>query len=222
MLAYVRAAGLGTRLRPLTERVPKCLVPIAGRPLLGWWFELLAQHGVDRVVLNVHSHPEQVNTYVAALTTPIRVKLVHEPTLLGSAGTLRTNRAAAMNDADLTALLAVHRRSNKLATLGLFKAPIPEQCGIVEVDGDGIIRNFEEKPRVPRSNLAFSGVLVGTPALLDQIPDTVPCDLGREVLPKLTNRMAAWRIPTYLRDIGTPEAYEAAQTEALSLQGFGK
>jgi len=74
-----------------------------------------------------------------------------------------------------------------------------------------IVREFVEKPVTPSSNLAFSGIMVGSPALLDFVPRQIPADIGFHVLPTLAGRMAAYRISSYLLDIGTPENYNAAQ-----------
>ncbi len=230
MKAFLLAAGCGTRLRPLTLRMPKCLVPIAGRPLLDWWCDLLATHGVTDVLINSHYLHEQLVEHVACYRGPLDMHLVYEPTLLGSAGTLRANRsfidrdedffvlyADNLTNVDLSHLLDSHRRRDHLATLGLFHASRPCECGIVQLDDHDTIVEFEEKPQQPRGDLAFAGLIVASSALLDELPHDVPCDLGREVLPQLVGRIGGWRMDGYLRDIGTPESYEAAQREALLL-----
>lgn len=226
MKAFVLAAGLGTRLRPLTERVPKCLIPVGGRPLLAYWFELLATHEVTRVLLNTHHLREQVEEFVRGSRGPLDVTVTWEPTLLGSAGTLRANRgfigpareffvvyADNLTNVDLTALRDAHRRLGQMVTLGLFKTPVPSECGIVTLDDESRVMSFEEKPVRPRSNLAFAGIMVVSPAIFDAIPDRVPCDLGRDVLGRLVGRMAGMELTGYLRDIGTPEAYDQAQAD---------
>lgn len=124
MKAFMLSAGVGSRLRPLTERVPKCLVPIGGRPLLAHWLDLLWAHGVDEILVNTHHLQEQVVDFFARASTPIRATLSYEPALLGSAGTLLANRSFFeheddffviysdnLTDADLTALRAVHQRT---------------------------------------------------------------------------------------------------------------
>ena len=227
MRAFALAAGLGTRLRPLTDRIPKCLVPIGGRPQLLYWFDLLQSHGVDHVLVNTHHLPEQVVEFVEQTRLPMQVTLVYEPTLLGSAGTLRANRAFVedteeffvvyadtLTDADLTAMLMAHRKAGQMATLGLFRTPTPSACGIVELDERGIVTNFVEKPSEPPSDLAFAGVVVASPEIFDIIPNQAPCDLGKDVFHRMVGRMAGWELKdAYVRDIGTPETYAQAQTE---------
>lgn len=230
MKAFLLAAGCGTRLRPLTLRVPKCLVPIAGRPLLDWWFDLLVAHGVTDVLINSHYLHEQLVEHIDRYHGPLAIQLVHEPTLLGSAGTLSANRsfidrdedflilyADNLTNVDLSHLIETHRRSDHRATLGLFHAPRPHECGIVQLDERNTIVEFAEKPQQPRGDLAFAGLIAASPALLDELPPRVPCDLGREVLPQLVGRLGGWKLDGYLRDIGTPESYVAAQHEALLL-----
>lgn len=227
MLAFVLAAGSGTRLRPLTDSVPKCLVPVAGKPLISYTLDLLQLHGVKRVLINTHHLYEQVANHLRRSRPPFEITLTYEPTLLGSAGTLRANRqittkgedffviyADNLTNANLSQLLKHHRQSGRLATIGLFRTPTPSECGIVSLDAQGLVVDFQEKPKLPRSDLAFAGLMAASPALLDQIPDSVPCDLARDVLPKLTGRVGGWEISGYLRDIGTPQSYQQAQLEA--------
>ena len=221
MKAVLLAAGLGTRMGEITRTTPKCLLAVAGRPLLGRWFDQLARAGVDEVLVNTHHLPSQVRDFVAAERPPLPVRLVHEPALLGSAGTLAENRAwlagepcflAAYADnastVDLRELVDAHR-SDAAATLGLFRVPDPERRGVVELDAAGTVTGFVEKPAQPRSNLAWAGLLVGTPSLLDAIPAERPCDLGHHVLPRLVGRMRGLGVRGYHADIGTPEAWRA-------------
>jgi mannose-1-phosphate guanylyltransferase len=222
MKAFLLAGGLGTRMGAITKTTPKCLLPVAGKPLLGRWFDMLAQSGVDQVLVNTHHLPEPVRAYVAESRPPLAVTLFHEPALLGSAGTLRANRAFVAGEprflvvyadnassVDLRALLRAHREGSA-ATLGLFRVPDPQSKGIVELDAAGTVVSFTEKPERPKSDLAWAGLLVGTPALLDAIPEKDPCDLGHDVLPRLVGRARGIEIEGYHRDVGTPESYRQA------------
>ena len=222
MRAFLLAAGLGTRMGAITRTTPKCILPVAGKPLLGRWFDLLARAGVTSVLVNTHHLPEPVRAYVGSCDPPLEVALVHEPVLLGSAGTLRENRAFAAGEdrflvvyadnasqVDLRALSLAHR-AESAATLGLFRVPDPHTRGIVELDAGGTVVGFIEKPERPKSNLAWAGLLVGTPALMAAIPEKTPCDLGHDVLPRLLGRMRGLEIEGYHRDVGTPESYRQA------------
>lgn len=225
MKAFLLAAGHGTRLRPLTDTVPKCLLPVAGTPILGLWLQLLGRHGVDEVLINLHAHAEAVRSYLCVNPPPLSVRLVHEPDLLGSAGTLRHNRAwigtddlvwvcyaDVLTNCDLDRVFAHHRSQRELATLLLCRVPDPARCGIAEV-ANGRITAFQEKPEKPRSNLAFAGVMLLQTEALDSIPDHSPCDIGGDLLPRLQSRMAYTELkPTeFLMDIGTLENYHWVQ-----------
>ncbi len=200
MKAFLLAAGHGTRLRPLTDSVPKCLLPVRGVPILQIWLEICRRHGIDQVLVNVHAHANAVRAFVDKESKDVEVHVCEEPVLLGSAGTLLGNRewigsdslfwvfyADVLTTENLTPMLETHKKRRQIATLGVCEAVTPS------------------------SNLAFSGIMVGSPALLDFVPRQIPADIGFHVLPTLAGRMAAYRISSYLLDIGTPENYNAAQ-----------
>jgi mannose-1-phosphate guanylyltransferase len=226
--AFLLAAGLGTRLRPLTERVPKCLVPIGGRPLLSIWLEVCERLGLREVLINTHHLADQVQSWVRSLQSPVRIRLFHEPVLRGSGGTLADNRdfirsgedfyifyADNLVAVDLTPLERFHRTHDGALTLGLFRAPEPERCGIVALDAAGRVENFEEKPQKPRSNLANAGIYLARSELFDYLPKDRFLDLGHDVLPGLAQAGKVWGtvLPGYIRDIGTLESYWRAQQE---------
>jgi mannose-1-phosphate guanylyltransferase len=226
MKAFLLAAGEGTRLRPLTSEIPKCLLPVGGMPLLGLWYRLLEKHGVTEALVNTHHLAGKVESFVRTFKTPIRTRLDHEPVLLGSAGTVRRNRsfvenepafwivyADGLTDMDLGALLAFHRRKRSMLTLGLFHTPVPKESGIAALDPDGRIVDFVEKPSDPKGDLSNTGVMAASPELLDEIPDRVPCDLSHDVLPGLAGRMHGLVTDRFFIDIGTPESYRRAQEE---------
>lgn len=224
MKAFLLAAGPGSRLRPITDAVPKCLVPIRGTPMLSIWLQVCKRFGIEEVLINVNAHAASVCEFLRRDTNGPRVRVVVEEQLLGSAGTLRANRdwvisdeffwvfyADVLNRADLEGMLQMHRKRKPAATLGVYEVPDPRRCGIVTADSDGVIQQFVEKPEHPAGNLAFSGLMIGTPEVLDVIPSSVPADIGFHVLPQLAGRMIAYSISDYLLDIGTMENYEKAQ-----------
>jgi mannose-1-phosphate guanylyltransferase len=224
--AFLLAAGLGTRLRPLTEHTPKCLIPIGDRPLLDIWLDGLAKAGVTEVLLNIHHLAPLVRAHVLARCAPPAVRLVEEPVLLGSAGTLLANRdfvdgeemflafyADNLTDFDPGVLVDAHRRGGSEATLTVFHAPRPSACGIVEAV-DGLMVGFVEKPAEPRSDLANAGMYAFRPGVLDLIDGDLPLDIGFDLLPRLVQRARVLDIgDSYLIDIGTPEALERARAE---------
>lgn len=227
MRAVLLAAGLGARLRPLTDTIPKCLVPVGGRPLLDIWLDTLGDLGVDEVLVNTHHHADQVVAHLGRRVGGPPVRLLHEQRLRGSAGTLRAARdlletdpwflavnADNLTDYDLAGLVEAHtgRGRGDLATLTAFRAPRPSACGILEVDARGRLVGFEEKPARPRSDLANAGMYAFSREALDLIDGPEPCDLGTHLLPRLVGRARVVSIGgAYLRDIGTPEALAEAR-----------
>jgi mannose-1-phosphate guanylyltransferase len=225
MKAFLLAAGHGTRLRPITDSIPKCLVPIQGTPMLAIWLRHCKKLGINELLINLHAHADAVRTFLHQFREGgVSVRVAEEEELLGSAGTLRANRewvegedlfwvfyADVLHRADLPAMLRMHRQCRSAATLGVYEVPDPSRCGIVTINADGVIEDFVEKPKHPTSNLAFSGLMIGTRAMLDVIPDAFPADIGFHVLPKLTGQMQAFPIRDYLLDVGTLENYEHAQ-----------
>jgi mannose-1-phosphate guanylyltransferase len=224
--AFLLAAGLGTRLRPITDRTPKCLLRIGERTLLDIWLDALAGVGVDEVLLNTHHLAGLVAAHVAARPGGPVVRLSHEPELLGSAGTLAANRdfvagedmflainADNLTDFDLGLLVKEHRAHDAIATLTLFHAPDPRACGIVEVTG-GRMTGFVEKPADPPGDLANAGVYAFSPAVLDLIDEPLPRDIGFDLLPRLVGRARAIDMGgAYFIDIGTPAALTRARDE---------
>jgi mannose-1-phosphate guanylyltransferase len=203
----------------VTRRTPKCLLPVGGRPLLGLWLDRLAEAGVSDVLINTHHLADQVCGFLESVRLPLEVAVSHEAVLLGSGGTLAKNRgfvprgetylvayADNASTVDLRGFAAAHR-PDCAATLGLFRVPDPKNRGVVELDADGRVIDFAEKPETPRSDLAWAGLLVGGDALFEAIPDRIPCDLGHHVLPRLLGRMRGVSIEGYHADVGTPESY---------------
>ncbi|MBV9340165.1 MAG: nucleotidyltransferase family protein [Acidobacteria bacterium] len=223
MKAFLLAAGYGTRLRPYTASVPKCLLPVRGVPILKIWLELCARYRISEVLVNTHAHAAAVADFVRDWKDGVAVRVVEEQQLFGSAGTLRANRkwvesengfwvfyADVLTSLDLNQMLRFHSPT-MAATLGVCPVPDPERCGVVDLDRSGTVLNFVEKPARPSSNLAFAGVMIGTRQLLDAIPDKPGADIAFDVLPRLIGRMRGYRIFDYLLDIGTRENYEQAQ-----------
>lgn len=226
MKAFLLAAGLGTRLRPITDSTPKCLLRIDDRPLLDIWLDALAKAGVREVLVNLHHLAPVVRSHVAARSGPPAVRMVEEPELLGSAGTLWANRgfvageemflavnADNLTDFDLRTLIDAHRDGAAMATLALFRAPRPAECGIVEVR-QGRVVGYVEKPADPPSDLANAGMYAFHPSVLDAIAGPLPRDIGYDLLPQLVGRARAVTIDgCYFIDIGTPAALERARDE---------
>ena len=229
MRALLLAGGLGTRLRPLTDALPKCLVPIRGVPLLDYWLDLLLGAGIARILINTHYRAQQVRDHVAGSPWRDRLDLVHEETLLGTGGTLLANRGFFGGEAFLVAhadnltrfdVQAFERRHAErpdgcLITMMTFDTDNPRSCGIVEQDDQGVVRAFHEKVADPPGTRANGAVYICEPALLDWLHGLGKpvIDLSTEVIPAFLGRIATFHNSDYLRDIGTPESLITAEKE---------
>ena len=226
MKAFLLAAGVGSRLRPITDTVPKCMVAIDGRPLIDIWLDAFSAAGVDEVLVNLHHLPDVVRRHLAARAGAPAVRTVFEPELLGSAGTLAANRdwigedemflacnADNLTDFDLGSLVDAHRRHRPVATLTVFRSDNPSAGGVVEVDGGGTVTGFAEKPDEPVSDLVNAGMYALHPGLLAEIDGPLPVDIGYHLLPRLVGRARAMLVDGYFRDIGTVDAYRRAQQD---------
>jgi len=228
MKALLLAAGLGSRLRPLTDKTPKCLLPIQGKPMLQIWLEMLARANVDDVLVNTHHLHEQVEEFARHWSGQCRLTLSHEPVLLGSAGTLRANVDFVKDEALflvcyadnlthfdvslLAKLLQSRLAENPLGVMALFRSDEPWRCGIADQDAHGWIRKFEEKPKKPLSNLANAGLYAFSREALKFLPEKDPADIGHDLIPKLVPRLLGLEMNAPLLDIGTLEAYQKANS----------
>ena len=199
MQAVLLVGGLGTRLRPLTERLPKALVPLANRPLISYQLELLARHGVRDVILAVAHRAEQLREALGD-GTPWGVRLTYEaePEPWGTAGGLRnalphlTGTFIATNgdlilDVDLGHLLATHEASGADATILVRRVDDVSPYGLVLTDEALRVLAFEEKQPYDRTgrNLVNVGVYVLRPELVERVPARAPWSVEYDLYPQL-------------------------------------
>ena len=231
MKALLLAAGFGTRLRPLTEMIPKCMVPIHGKPLLEYWLDILLPTYTEKVLINTHYLPDVVRRYVIASPWANRIELVHEETLLGTGGTLLANRAFLEDSAflvahadnltrfDIAAFIAAHktRPIGVEMTMMTFQTDAPSSCGIVEQDAEGRVIAFHEKVEHPPGHCANAAVYIMEPSVIDFMAscESSVIDLSTEVLPHYMGRIYGFHNGNYHRDIGTPESLRLAEMEFL-------
>lgn len=229
MNALLLAAGLGTRLRPLTDRIPKCLVPIRGKPLLEYWLDALLSNGVDRVLVNTHHLAGMVKAFCATSPWRDRVRLVCEPELLGTGGTILANRkffgreaflvahADNLSRFSMSAFRGAHARRPREAvmTMMTFETDTPWTCGIVEISAEGLVVRFHEKVGKPPGTRANGAVYIMEPEVVDFIASLGKrfVDLSTEVIPHFVGRIATFHNAGYHRDIGTLENLRRAEEE---------
>jgi mannose-1-phosphate guanylyltransferase len=223
--AILLAAGLGTRLRPLTDHIPKCMAPVNGRPLLQYWLDALFEAGVDAVLVNLHHRSELVEKFLAAHPERARIALVHEERLLGTAGTLRANRdfgrggplmlihADNLCGADLRSFMAVHaaRAATLPITMMTFVTHRPKECGIVIADAAGVVQEFHEKVANPPGNLASAAVFILEPTVYNETREAE--DFSRDVLLNYVGRIGVFHNEHYHRDLGSIPDWLGAQVE---------
>jgi mannose-1-phosphate guanylyltransferase len=213
----------------LTHRIPKCLTPVNGQPLLAIWLDLFEREGITDVLLNVSHHFDAVDRFLASRSSSrrVRVTVIREPAPAGTATTVRQARdfvageenfwilyADNLTDMRLAPMLNLHRVHRHPITIGLFRTRTPRSAGIVELAEDGRVTAFVEKPSEPRSNLANAGVYLARQEVFDWIPmASMPTDFGLHVLPSLVGRMFGYCIPEFHADIGSPDRLEAAAAD---------
>ena len=228
MRAILLAAGLGTRLRPLTNQIPKCLVTIRGKPLLGIWLDKLTEVGVESILVNTHHLADKVEAYVASGNYKGSVVVVNEPILLGTAGTLIANLPFFKNEdgflvhadnyirEDLWRFVAAHKMRSPgcVITMLTFRSDNPSTCGIVEVDERGVVIRFHERLVSPPGNLANGALYILSPELITRLTSewVNPTDFSVDILPTLLGRIQTYETTGLFIDIGTPSAYASANT----------
>ncbi len=229
MRALLLAAGLGTRLRPLTDTVPKCLVDINGRPLLDYWMELLTESGIRDILVNLHYLPAAVEVYLKQCQFSANIKTVYEEELLGTAGTVRKNLPWSSGQ-DLMLVHAdnlskfnmrefmdcyLKRPSGIEITMMTFVTEDPASCGIVETDENGVVEAFHEKVPNPPGNIANAAVYILSPQVQEFIGamNKEKVDFSTEVLPQFLGRINVFSNLIYHRDIGTLRSLEIARNE---------
>lgn len=201
MKAMLLAAGFGTRLRPITDHLPKCMVPVAGKPVLQWNIEFLRSQGIVDLVINLHRHPQAVVDYFQdGASLGVRLHYSYEPELMGTAGAVWAARRFFLQDrfivlyadnlinCNLKALIEVHLNNNSALTMALFWRQEVSASGVVQLNDQGKIVAFKEKPGKDEvfSHWVNAGLfLCEAGLLLQHIPPGRPSDFGHDVLPAL-------------------------------------
>lgn len=229
MRVMILAAGRGSRLRPLTDKVPKCLVKIKGQPLLDIWLERLTKCGFGPFLINTHYLADQVLHF--AETSPYRktIKLVNEPNLLGTAGTLIANldffngEDGMLIHADNYCLADfldfkeahINRPPVCLMTMMTFRTSEPQSCGIVQLDENNIVVGFHEKIKSPPGNLANGAIYMLSSKFLkeaEKYPNTLT-DFSTEIINRFIGKIYSYETSEMLLDIGTIESYNKANED---------
>ena len=227
MRAMVLAAGLGTRLRPLTNEITKPMVPVLDRPVMAHIVDLLDRHGFEHVIANLHYFPESIKQYFGE-----RLSYRYEQELLGTAGGVRgcadffgsepfvVISGDALTDIDLSAFVARHRDAGGIATLAVKKVPDTREYGVVLHDRDGRITGFQEKPAPEEalSDLGNCGIYIFEPKIFDYFPDRPFVDWAQDVFPTLLENDIPFHmheVREYWNDVGSLAELRQGTFDAL-------
>ena len=186
MKAIILAAGLGTRLKPITNKTPKCLVPIKNKPLLEIWFDKLINEGFTEILINTHYLSNEVESFVMnyqnKLSKKIEIFISYEEELLGTAGTVWNNQSFFKNkncviingdiltNFNIKTLFKFHLKKKYMLTLSYIKKSNPIDCGIMELNNISEVTKYEEKHKVPFSNKVYTGIQVINYKIFENLP----------------------------------------------------
>lgn len=232
MKAMIMAAGVGSRLMPLTMNIPKPMVPMANRPLMEDIVKLLKIHGFEQLIANLHYHAKVICGYFddgSAFGVEMNYSLEEE--LMGTAGGVKNCEwflddtfvivsGDALTDVDLSALLAAHRKNGALATIALKEVEEVEHFGIVVTDENDRINRFQEKPRKNEalSHCANTGIYIFEPEIFKHIPARQFYDFGKQVFPHLVKIGAPFYgvpVDDYWCDVGNIDTYRQAHEDIV-------
>ncbi|MBO8158106.1 NDP-sugar synthase [Thermosyntropha sp.] len=232
MKAMIMAAGVGSRLMPLTANIPKPMIPMGNRPLMESIVDLLKEHGFKDIIANLHYHASMIlNHFGDGENFGVSMHYSEEEELMGTAGgvkrcawflddTFVVVSGDALTDIDLTRLLNEHQKRGALATIAIKEVEEVERFGVVITDGDGRIRSFQEKPKKEEalSHYANTGIYIFEPEIFKYIPENEFYDFGKQVFPHLVNIKApfyAVPVDDYWCDVGNIETYHKANIDVL-------
>ncbi len=223
----VLAAGLGTRLRPLTYEITKPMVPVLDRPVMAHILDLLDRHGFEEVIANLHYFPDSIRAHFGG-----RLQYRYEEELLGTAGGVRACAdffgdeafliisGDALTDIDLGAFVARHRVAGGIATLAVKQVSDTREYGVVLHDTDGRITGFQEKPEPDEalSDLGNCGIYIFEPAIFDYFPERPFADWAQDVFPALLAGDVPFhihQIRDYWNDVGSLAELRQGTFDAL-------
>jgi len=232
MRAMVFAAGLGLRLRPMTETIPKALIPVGGRPMIEYPLLLLRHHGIREVIINLNHLGHSIEEYLGSgKRWGLEIQYSKEKDLLDTGGGLLKARplldtgpfivinSDVMIDLPINELAAYHHRKKTIATLVLRPDPLADRYGPIETDQDGKVELFLEHqaphpPPGPLTKHMFTGVQILEPKVFDYMDGTEPFGMTRVTYPRMLHQgetLYGFTYRGFWRDLGTPEGIREAE-----------
>lgn len=238
MKALILAAGYGTRLAPITDKLPKPLVPVLNIPVIVYNITLLRTLGITDIYINVHHGAEKImSTLKDGKKFGVNISWLEEPEILGTGGaigslkglvddTILVINADTIMDVDIESLIDQHISSKKMVTLGLIKASKQDSRSVVTLDGNGRITRMLDtytEEKLPEGNAIFSGVHLIEPALLEYIPPNIVISITTHIYTRILQEnieIGGYFFTGEWWDIGTPEAYLACHYDLINRGGL--
>lgn len=233
MKAMVLAAGVGSRLDPLTTVLPKPLVPVANSPVMEHIVRLLSVHGFTDIVANLHYLPDSIRNYFGnGSRLGVNLTFKYEEELSGDAGGVRACKdffgnetfvvmmGDLVTDADISRIVMEHKRKKAIATIAIKQVEDVEHFGVVVQNEEGYITGFQEKPKreEAKSNRASAGIYVLEPKVFDHMPETGSYGFGRQLFPTLVEKglpVLGCEIGSYWSDVGTIKQYRETNFDVI-------
>lgn len=232
----VMAAGVGSRLDPITKVVPKPLIPIANKSAMELLLSQMANYGIKEVIANTHCLAEQIHKRLGGKTVDgIKFNYLYEEELSGTAGgvkkcesffdgekTFLVMSGDGLTNVNLEEIIQSHINSGAIATMGLIEVPMEEvsHFGVVVVDEDGFVKEFQEKPEIhlAKSNLVNTGIYVFEKEIFNYIPANTFYDFAKNVFPSLmenSEKINTYKLSCYWSDIGTINQYKESSFDVV-------
>lgn len=227
MKAIIMAGGFGSRLRPLTDELPKPMVPIINKPILSYIVGLLVRHGVKDIAMTLGYRPDAITEYFGdGSEFDCKIEYFVEPYPLGTAGGIKNAKefidddfivisGDALTNIDLSSMMRFHKSKKTLATIAVKEMENITGFGVVNFDANGIIQEFIEKPKFSVNKYVNTGIYIFKPEIIGYIPDG-KYDFGRELFPRLVGELSAYRTDSYWSDIGTLSSYYLANNHVVT------
>lgn len=233
MKALFLAGGMGTRLKPLTDNLPKPMVPIMNKPLLERSMENLSKYGIRDIVISTGYMSQYIQDYFGnGNKFGLDIEYICEDSPMGTGGAIKKTarlfddtflvfNADILCNMDFSELVKYHKAKSAAVTIAVTHVDNPSEYGVIEYDKNGYAVSFTEKPEADKikSNYINAGVYVFEPEVLSDIPYDLPVSVERETFPALLQegqKIAVYNGCTYWMDIGTPEKYLQTHEDIMS------
>jgi mannose-1-phosphate guanylyltransferase len=226
MQALILAAGRGKRMRPLTDKIPKVMLPVGRKPFLAYLIEYLKKQGINEFILAVCWKKEKIKNYFGdGKKFGVEIVYSEEKKLSDTAGAIKNAENLIKNkniiilngdsfvDIDIKKMLKFHKEKKSPITMAVYKTKNPGRYGEVIIDENDIVVRFKEKAKTKRENFINAGVYIFQKKILKNFPKNKKLSLEKDIFPNLAGKIAAFKTKGYFIDIGTQEDYKKLKKE---------